>query len=98
MKKANMSETAPEVFSENPFDPATFRVSQDYTATAGVKKALTVVRVTKPDKTWFVRVNPDPLYHLDAYIFELKDESETYLVHPAMIPDMGDMARRTARV
>ena len=80
------------VTSDDPFDPANFRVSQDYMASSGVKKATTIVRVMKPDKTWFIRVNPDPAYQMTAYLFELKDESETYLIRPDMLPEMGDMA------
>jgi hypothetical protein len=95
-KNVNMSNAdttvSKPVGSDDPFDPANFKVSQDYMATAGVKKATTVVRVTKPDKTWFVRVNPDPTYQMTAYLFELRDESETYLIRPDMLPEMGDMA------
>jgi hypothetical protein len=39
------------------------------------------VPVRKPDRTWFVRVRPDPNYRLTpAAIIEEKDDREIYLV------------------
>jgi hypothetical protein len=64
----------------NPFDPASLRLSQDFTADLGVKKALITVPVRKPDKAWFFRVHPDEAYRLQTYVIELKEERETYLV------------------
>jgi hypothetical protein len=64
----------------DPFDPAALRLSGDFTAALGVKKALLTVPVRKPDKTWFVRVHPDPEYAFQTYVIELKEERETYLV------------------
>jgi hypothetical protein len=47
----------------------------------GVRKVLLSVPVRKPDKTWFVRVHPDPAYRLQTAVVELKDDwGETYLV------------------
>jgi retron-type reverse transcriptase len=43
----------------DPFDPASLRLSQDFPASMGVKKALLAVPVRKPDKAWFVRTHPD---------------------------------------
>jgi hypothetical protein len=88
---AKKTEVSTDVVA-NPFDPNMYRVSQDYVATGAVKKSLAVVRVNKPDKTWFVRVNPDPAYHLDAYVFELKEDNETYLILPKVVPELGEMA------
>src|SRR5262245_28394028 len=51
--------TAPD-----PFDPVALRLSQDFTAGLGVKKALLTVPVRKPDKSWFVRVHPSEDYAL----------------------------------
>src|SRR5262245_40982645 len=39
----------------DPFDPALLRLSQDFSAAAGVKKALLAVPVRKPHNSWFVR-------------------------------------------
>src|SRR5262245_54251364 len=73
----------------NPFDPASLRLSQDFAAGLGVKKALLTVPVRKPDKTWFVRVHPDEAYRLQTCVLELKEERETYLVAPALWPELA---------
>jgi hypothetical protein len=64
----------------DPFDVASRRLSQDFTSSAGVVKVLTTVPVRKPDRQWFVRVNPDPAFRVETAVLELKEESETYLV------------------
>src|SRR5262249_55498362 len=55
----------------DPFDPAALRLSQDFGASLGVKKALLTVPVCKPDKTWFVRVHPSEEYRLQTTVIEL---------------------------
>jgi hypothetical protein len=67
----------------DPFDPASLRLSQDFTTEIGVKKVLTRVPVRRPYKQDFVRVHPDPRYALDTASIELKDDGEWYLVAPA---------------
>lgn len=42
------------------FDLTRLRLSQDFGASVGVKKALLTIPVRKPDRQWFIRVNPDP--------------------------------------
>lgn len=73
----------------DPFDPASLRLTGDATAALGVKKALLTVPVRKPDKSWFVRVHPDPAYHLTTAVIELKEDRETYLVAPALWADLA---------
>jgi hypothetical protein len=75
--------------SPNPFDPSRLRLSQDFAATTGVKKALLTVRVDKPNKEHFVRVDPDPEMRLETWVIELKDERETYLVDPPLVADLA---------
>ena len=70
--------------TSNPFDPARLRLSQDFAATVGVKKALITVPVRKPSKQEFVRVHPDQAYRLETAVLELKEERETYLVEPSL--------------
>jgi hypothetical protein len=75
------------------FDVARLRLSQNFVDTVGVKKALLTVPVRKPDRQWFVRVHPDPAYRLDVAVLELKDERETYLVDPVLLPELpGEVA------
>jgi hypothetical protein len=73
----------------DPFDPANLRLSQDFAASLGVKKALLTVPVRKPDKSWFVRVHPDDGYRLLTAVIELKEDRETYLVSPVLWPDLA---------
>jgi len=44
--------------------------------------------VRKPDRQWFVRVNPDPTWRLDTPVLHLKEERETYLVDPSLWTSM----------
>jgi hypothetical protein len=73
----------------NPFDPAALRLSQDFAAGLGVKKALLTVPARKPERTWFVRVHPSEDYRLQTAALELKDERELYLVAPALWPELS---------
>ncbi len=73
----------------NPFDPARLRLSQDFAATLGVKRALLTVPVRKPSKEWFVQVHPDEAYRVQTAVLELKEERETYLVDPELWPELA---------
>ena len=73
----------------NPFNPARLRLSQDFGATLGVKKAMLTVPVRKPSKEWFVRVHPDESYRLETAVLELKEERVTYLVDPVLWPELA---------
>lgn len=64
----------------DPFDLTKLRLSQDFAATLGVKKALLTVPVRKPGRQDFFRVHPGEGWHLETVILELKEERETYLV------------------
>jgi hypothetical protein len=70
------------------FDLTRLRLSQDFAAEIGVKKALLTVPVHKPDRQWFVRVHPDPEFRLEAAVLEMKDDRETYLVDPVLLPEL----------
>jgi hypothetical protein len=70
----------------DPFDPAALRLSQDFAANLGVKKALLTVPVRKPDKSWFVRTHPDETCRLQTAVIELKEDRETYLVAQPLWP------------
>jgi hypothetical protein len=78
----------------DPFDPASLRLSQDFTASMGVKKALLAVPVRKPDKAWWVRVHPSTEYRLQTAVIELRGDrgSESYLVAPALWPALATEA------
>jgi hypothetical protein len=83
----------------DPFDPASLRLSQDFAAGMGVKKALLSVPVRKPDKAWFVRVHPNEEYRLQTAVIELKEDrgGETYLVAPPLWPELATEATFSPR-
>jgi hypothetical protein len=86
------------VTAANPFDPASLRLSQDFTADLGVKKALITVPVRKPDKAWFIRVHPGEDYRLQTYVIELKEERETYLVAKPLWRELASESTFSPRV
>jgi hypothetical protein len=73
----------------DPFDPTSLRLPQGFAAALGVKKALLSVPVRKPDKSWFVRVHANSEYRLQTAVIELKEDRETYLVAPALWPELA---------
>ena len=73
---------------DNPFDPSHLRLSQNFSKNIGVKKALLTIPVRKPGRQDFVRVHPNPDYRLETAVLELKEERETYLVDPALWPEL----------
>ncbi len=79
----------PNPTSPDPFDPASLRLTGDFTAAFGVRKALITVPVRKPDKTWYVRTHPHDGYRLETAVIELKGDRETYLVAPALWPELA---------
>jgi hypothetical protein len=85
---ASANGTAPDA-APDPFDPGALRLSPDTTDNLGVKKVLLTVPVRKPDKSWFVRVHPDPDYRLQTAVIELKEDRELYLVAPALRQELA---------
>ena len=74
------------VAAPDPFDPASLRLSGTADQTIGTRKVLTTVPVRKPDKAWFVRSHPDPVYALDTMLIDLKVDRETFLVASTLWP------------
>jgi hypothetical protein len=71
----------------NTFDLSRLRLSQDFTASTGVKKLLTTVPVRRPDRQSFIRVHPE--WRLQTNVLELKEERETYLVDPSLWSELS---------
>ncbi len=69
------------------------RVSQDFTATAGVKKVLTVVKCGKPNRHEFVRTRPGDEWRIETPIFEDKaNGNESYMVSPELLGQLPELA------
>lgn len=64
----------------DPFDPAALRLSGTADRVIGTRPVLVTAPVRKPDKSWFVRVHPDPDYGLETMLIDLKADREMYLV------------------
>ncbi len=76
-------------------DLDSIRLTQDFGAELGVKKALLTVPVRRPDRQWFVRVRPEEDYRLQVGLIELRDEREVYLVEPSLFSELpGEVVPR----
>lgn len=93
----NGQSPTPDASPADPFDPARLRLSQDFAATLGVKKALLTVPIRKPGKAEFVRVHPGADYRIETAVLELKDEREIYLVDPDLRDELATEATFGAR-
>ncbi len=69
------------------------RLPANYGATLGVKKVLTMVPVSKPDKARFFRIRAGDEWVLAAYILQIEEAKETYIVLPHIAPLLGNLAR-----
>ncbi|MBV8095531.1 MAG: hypothetical protein JOY71_23325 [Acetobacteraceae bacterium] len=65
-------------------DLAGLRIELDDPATLGVREELTRVPVSRPGKTDFVRVHPDPEMSIATTLFIDDTERDHYLVAPQM--------------
>jgi hypothetical protein len=82
-----------DISSPDPFDPAQFAVGATAAGSVGVVKQLVTCPVRKPGRQEFVRVHPDAGYRLSAFILELKQERETYLVDPSVAAELPGETR-----
>jgi len=74
--------------SDDPYDLAKLRVSQDFLETTNVKKLLTTVPIRKPNSQDFIRVHSSPQFR-DLFAFiELRDEGEIFVANLAAVPEL----------
>lgn len=96
-KLSNLVQMAAESSSppsdSDPFDPAKFAVNTTATGGIGVVKELVTCPIRKPGRQEFVRVQPDTEFRLRAFILELKEERETYLVDPSVAAELPGETR-----
>ena len=86
----NGAEPASSTIPAGSLDFNALRLSQDYTQAAGVEKLLTTVPVRKPNKTEFVRVHPQMGF--ETMLLDLKEDRESYLVAPSLLPGVSGLA------
>ena len=74
-------------------DVNALRLPQDFAASVGVKKLLVQGPVTKPHKTWFVRVRPGEEWRSPVAMIVLREEGESYVVDPKLAANLPDEVR-----
>lgn len=96
MTKSNEQPSLPQVSEPRPAAPpvlsattdeldlASLRLPQNYGDGLGVKRQIVSLPVRRPDRQWWIRVQPDPLYRIDTAIIDVQDQRESYLVAPAL--------------
>src|SRR5438874_2515660 len=82
----------------DPMDPSSLRLPDDLPVGLGVKKAVLSVPIRKPDRSWFVRVHPDPSYRLQTAVIELKEDRELFLVRRELWQGLAAESTFTPRV
>ena len=88
MSEKTKLEVVENAVSDDPFDLAKLRVSQDFLETTNVKKLLTTVPIRKPAAQDFVRVHPSPQYRELFAFIELRDDREIYVANLAAVPEL----------
>lgn len=88
-----MSPASSPALAATNLDLNSLRLPPNYGATLGVKKVFTTIPVNKPDKTKFFKVLTGEEWVFGAYILQLKEVNETYLVSPHIAPILGGLAR-----
>ena len=79
-----LANDGPMASTEDAWNLDALRLSQDFDAEVGGKKLLTSVLVRKPKRQEFVRVHPDPTWHLPAALLEVEEDRESYFVVSAL--------------
>ena len=80
---------------EDPFDPARLRITVDPASAIATRAITFTVPVrSRPDRHTFFRVHPE--WHFDAYLLELKERREVYLIAPELAPELeGELKAAT---
>ena len=79
-----LANDGPLASTEDAWNLDALRLSQDFDAEVGGKKLLTTVSVRRPKRQEFVRVHPDPSWHLLAALLEVEEDGESYLIVSAL--------------
>jgi hypothetical protein len=80
----NVGAARPEDPAPNPLDLDSLRLDQNFAASVGVKKVVTVIPVRKPNRQEFVRVRPGEDSRLPALILEDKIDGGPFVVSHAL--------------
>lgn len=75
---------------EQEFDLSALKVTTNFQENLPIQKDLNIIPVRRPDKQWFIRINENPEFTMDAGILEIKEEGENYIVSPDLIPQLSN--------
>ncbi len=75
------------------FDLDALRLPPNYGDNLGVKKVLITVPICKPQKFQFFRTHPGKDWRFEAFILEVRDTRETYVVTAAVAQLLGTLAK-----
>ncbi len=70
------------------FNLEALKLPQDFEVELGVQKQLLTIPVRRPDNQSFFQVHPSPGYRFSAYVLEVKNSKETFLVDQALWPSL----------
>jgi hypothetical protein len=73
------------------FDDLDVAEARDTIATASTRRVLTRLSVKRPEKQWFFRTHPE--FSFQCWLYEDRDERETYYVWPQMADELTGFAR-----
>ena len=79
----SLNEKVPEQPEPNPYDPARFRLDQDYDDVE-VEPVIVSIPVRRPTKQEFIRVHPDDEFQMPAGLVEFEGDRQFYLVAPGL--------------
>jgi hypothetical protein len=74
-------------------DLGALRLPPNYGQTLGVKKVLSAVPICKPSKTQFFRARAGDAWCFQAFMVEVKETHETYVVAPAIAQILGSVVK-----
>jgi len=77
-------------FEPTGFNLSQFKLDQNFAEHGGGQKLLTTIPVRKPSKESWFRTHPKEEYRLPAYVIELKQQGEIFLVARALCADLGE--------
>jgi len=76
--------------SSNPFDPENLAMPSTGAEAFGTRKIISTISASKPKGKEWVRVHPDPDYHMRVALLDLEDGDSPYLVRPKIVELLGD--------
>jgi hypothetical protein len=82
-------EAIKEAVEPDPYNPARFRLDQDYT-TLQVETVAVSIPVRKPNKQEFIRIRPEPGFQVAVALLELQEDRDHYLISPECVGAVAD--------